>query len=84
MYIAIDEYLLCSKHGHGKRVRGAIHLFVEGGDINNPRHTWLVCLNCARRMDRDRFFKASSRFAFEEYQQHMSEVLSGESPGRVN
>jgi hypothetical protein len=60
---------------YGMRVQGAIHLFVDDGDINNPRHGWLVCLKCARRMDRDRHFKALSRPAFEDYQRHMSEIL---------
>jgi hypothetical protein len=38
----------------------------------------VVCLKCARRMDRDRHFKALSRPAFEDYQRHMSEILGAE------
>jgi hypothetical protein len=72
MYVPINETLWCSEHGHGMRVQGAIHLFVDGGDIINPRHGWRVCLKCAERMDRDRHFKALSRPAFEEYQRDIS------------
>ena len=73
MYVAIDEWITCGKHGY--HVRGAIHLFVKNGDINNPEHTWPVCLACAARMDRDPTFRARSRANFEKYQQLLREYL---------
>lgn len=74
MHVPIDQFIQCREHGY--RVRGAIHLFVPGGDIDNVEHTWLVCLECARRMDRSKAFRAKSRPAFERYQKHMRQYLA--------
>jgi hypothetical protein len=57
MYDVVDERLDCGKHG--RRARAAIHLNVENGDLNNPEHAWMVCLECAQRLDRDPKCKAS-------------------------
>jgi hypothetical protein len=76
MYEAVDEFIQCVWRGqHGQRVRAAIHLFVENGDINNPEHSWMVCLECAKDMDRDPVYKATKRAAFEEYLRDIREVL---------
>ena len=79
MYVPIDEFIQCGEHGY--HVRAAIHLFVTGGDIDNPEHTWLVCLACAARMDRDPAFRARSRVAFERYQQHMQPYFADGAKG---
>jgi hypothetical protein len=72
MYIIVDKRLKCSHHG---RVKGAIHLFVENGDINGPRNTWLICIHCARKLDADPKFRASKRGAFEAYQKEVAAYM---------
>ena len=73
MYEVVDERLDCDQHG--RRVRAAIHLYMENGDLSDPENTWMVCLSCAHRMDRDPKFKASKRAAFEKYQRHVRQLL---------
>jgi hypothetical protein len=47
---------------------------VEGGDISNPKHCWLVCRDCARRMDADPAFREMGRPAFEQFQRYLAEA----------
>jgi hypothetical protein len=72
VYVIIDKKLKCPQHGC---VKGAIHLFIENGDINNPCDTWLVCIHCARRLDSDRKYRLSRRAAFEAYQSEVAAYL---------
>jgi hypothetical protein len=65
MYIEIEDQIVCSLHGGP--VYTALHLFV-GGNPAALENTWIVCVHCAERMDRDPSFKESMRPLFEGYQ----------------
>lgn len=73
-YELADIYLNCGEHGYR---RGAFHWFIEDPPVSDAKSVWLVCIDCAERMERDPAFKESCRPAFEEFQRLKDELRRG-------
>ena len=66
-YMMYGEKIACDEHGTTK---AAMHRYVEDPTVPEEDSFWLVCLDCAKRMDTDPEFKASKRPHFDLYQRH--------------